>query len=233
MYFCTGGRGTTGGVFRVTYNGEIPAEVLTFNNQLVKLIRHPQPNSAWARQNIAELRREMGDTWDETILGIVNEIRNPPKFRVRGINMMVWYGPKPSKRLMKSLLQDDEELVRAAAVTLCGTQLKEPSRELLTAMLQDPSPYVRRRAAEGLLRFDRPVKHTQLTNLLKSTDRVEALAGRRLLERIPSSQWKDDFVNSNDQRIFIQSATALMAACLLYTSPSPRDQRGSRMPSSA
>ena len=28
-------------------------------------------------------------------------------------------------------------------------------------------------------------------------------------------------------------ATALLAPCLLYTSPSPRDQRGSRMPSSA
>ena len=27
--------------------------------------------------------------------------------------------------------------------------------------------------------------------------------------------------------------TGLAAACLLYTSPSPRDQRGSRMPSSA
>ena len=28
-------------------------------------------------------------------------------------------------------------------------------------------------------------------------------------------------------------ATEAMKACLLYTSPSPRDQRGSRMPSSA
>ena len=28
-------------------------------------------------------------------------------------------------------------------------------------------------------------------------------------------------------------ATALLQSCLLYTSPSPRDQRGSRMPSSA
>ncbi len=212
LYFCTGGRGTTGGVFRVSFNGEIPTEVLSFNNELAKLVRHPQPNSAWARQNIAELRREMGDTWNKTILGIVNEFRNPPKFRVRAINMMVWYGPKPTTELMRSLLTDDEELVRAAATTLCGTQLKEPSRQLLIGMLNDPSPYVRRRAAEGLLRFDRPVKHTQLTQLLKSSDRVEALAGRRLLERIPSSQWKDDLITSSDQRVFIQSAMALMAS---------------------
>ena len=30
-----------------------------------------------------------------------------------------------------------------------------------------------------------------------------------------------------------QQFAALQRACLLYTSPSPRDQRGSRMPSSA
>ena len=30
-----------------------------------------------------------------------------------------------------------------------------------------------------------------------------------------------------------EEALALITACLLYTSPSPRDQRGSRMPSSA
>ena len=30
-----------------------------------------------------------------------------------------------------------------------------------------------------------------------------------------------------------ESAKALYYSCLLYTSPSPRDQRGSRMPSSA
>ena len=32
---------------------------------------------------------------------------------------------------------------------------------------------------------------------------------------------------------FADQAEALSPACLLYTSPSPRDQRGSRMPSSA
>ena len=32
---------------------------------------------------------------------------------------------------------------------------------------------------------------------------------------------------------FITTKTVVGDACLLYTSPSPRDQRGSRMPSSA
>ena len=35
------------------------------------------------------------------------------------------------------------------------------------------------------------------------------------------------------QRIFMDKVNQLNQNCLLYTSPSPRDQRGSRMPSSA
>ena len=212
LYFCTGGRGTGGGVYRVTWEGEIPAKVLDFNNELAKLIRHPQPNSAWARQNIAELRREMGGQWNESILGILNEARNPAKFRVRAIQMMVWYGPKPTTQLMQALLEDEDATVRAATIMLCETNQKAASRELLTGMLADPSPLVRRRAAEGLMRFERTVDHTQITHMLKSADRVEATVARRLLERVPSSQWKEELINSNDQRIFIQSALALMIA---------------------
>ena len=33
--------------------------------------------------------------------------------------------------------------------------------------------------------------------------------------------------------IFLFASPGLLGYCLLYTSPSPRDQRGSRMPSSA
>ena len=36
-----------------------------------------------------------------------------------------------------------------------------------------------------------------------------------------------------DGTVLVQAAPTLAEACLLYTSPSPRDQRGSRMPSSA
>ncbi len=212
LYFCTGGRGTAGGVYRVDWNGEIPENVLTFNDELTKLIRHPQPNSAWARQNIAELRRAMGDSWERSILGIVNELRNPARFRVRAIHMLVWYGPKPTPQLMKTLLEDKEETVRSAAIRLCETQQTETSRKLLVGMLNDPAPFVRRRAAEGLLRFERPIDHAHLTQMLKSRDRVEALAARRLLQRIPSNQWKDDLIGSSDQRLFIQSAIALMTA---------------------
>ena len=37
----------------------------------------------------------------------------------------------------------------------------------------------------------------------------------------------------NDKKELIDANEAMTLICLLYTSPSPRDQRGSRMPSSA
>ena len=41
------------------------------------------------------------------------------------------------------------------------------------------------------------------------------------------------FDTPNDGMVTISSGPAITYTCLLYTSPSPRDQRGSRMPSSA
>ena len=43
----------------------------------------------------------------------------------------------------------------------------------------------------------------------------------------------DLFTQLNPKSTREQRLTALLHDCLLYTSPSPRDQRGSRMPSSA
>ena len=48
----------------------------------------------------------------------------------------------------------------------------------------------------------------------------------RLLHAHPSGLGKEVLDNYRGERI-------VASTCLLYTSPSPRDQRGSRMPSSA
>ena len=47
--------------------------------------------------------------------------------------------------------------------------------------------------------------------------------------------WKEEYAYAcgAGESVFQQAAEEQMYACLLYTSPSPRDQLGSRMPSSA
>ena len=42
-----------------------------------------------------------------------------------------------------------------------------------------------------------------------------------------------DWFGALDTQAALKVTTYLARVCLLYTSPSPRDQRGSRMPSSA
>ena len=50
------------------------------------------------------------------------------------------------------------------------------------------------------------------------------------LEYYAGTHWADVIVNNNDLG---GGLNGIGTTCLLYTSPSPRDQRGSRMPSSA
>ena len=120
LYFCTGGRGTGGGVYRVVWNGRIPTKMLDYENDLERAIRHPQPNSAWARQNIAQLKTKLGRDWNKSLLGVAEETRNPTKFRIRALNLMVLYGPMPSSDLLAKLATEGDPQLRARVCDMCG-----------------------------------------------------------------------------------------------------------------
>ena len=113
-------------------------------------------------------------------------------------------------------------------------------------------------AASSLLRASKPVHHARTAYELVSTHLVRQTAdtteylplgkleldhGKQtvrvtinpeLMPHLPAMRAeieRDDLLNT--ARIGSLHARALYRFCLLYTSPSPRDQRGSRMPSSA
>jgi len=212
LYFSNGGSGNSGGVYKVSWNGQVPPEVMAFKNDLEKIMRHPQPNSAWARQNIAELRRQMGNEWKASVLGVITEHRNQPEFRVRAMQLSILYGPPLPHRILKTLTRDESPEIRAQAAQMCGLSLRGPDNDLLSGLLNDPSSKVRRKTCEALLRADLQLKPTQLTHLLKSTDPIEAAIARRLLERIDASEWQAEMVNSQDLRLYLNSSIALMTA---------------------
>ncbi len=214
LYFCTGDKSSNsqGGVYKVSWNGTVPETVMTFENDLAKVMRHPQPGSAWARQNIAELRRQMGRKWKESVLGVMTEDRNPPKFRIRAMQLSVLYGPQLPTGILQTLAKDESPDVRAQAALMCGLSQRSADHELLTGMLNDASSMVRRKAGEALLRVDLPLEYQQLTHLLQSTDRVEAMTARRLLERIDADRWQTQLVNSENIRLYLSSSLALMTA---------------------
>ena len=66
LYFCTGGRDTEGGVYRVVWEGEVPAELKKTHKGLAAALKQPQLLSAWARQQVAITKKQMGNSWQRT-----------------------------------------------------------------------------------------------------------------------------------------------------------------------
>ena len=212
LYFCTGGRGTAGGVYRVKWNGRIPDSVLTFENDLARVIRHPQPSAAWARQNIAKLRQKLGKEWGPAMQGIALEKGNTSRFRTRALDNLVLYGPTPDSKFLNRLSKDADLLVRSKVAVVAGLKKNPKNIAMLRDMLQDAEPRVRRCACESLIRLGAQVPFEELAPLLTSLDRVENSVARRMLERSNPETWRNTVLESKDVRTFIQGSMSLMVA---------------------
>lgn len=212
LYFVTGGRGTGGGLYRITWRGEVPNKVTNLGNQLSTVIRYPQLHSAWGRQQIAALKIKLGDQWDKSIVGVAIAKTNPWQYRVRALDLMNLYGPAPKSALLARLAKDQNEEVRAKTAELLGIYGDESTQKTLVAMLEDSDRNVRRKACSALVRCGQTAPLAKLLDLLASDDRFEAFAARRLLEQVPVEGWRSTLLESSNHRLFIQGATALLAA---------------------
>jgi putative heme-binding domain-containing protein len=212
LYFITGGRGTGGGVYRVTWKGRIPEAVSNLGEGISAAIRQPQLQTAWARQEIATIQEDLGSDWERQVSGVARSTANPPHYRLRALDLMQLFGPHPSAELLVTLAGDKSELVRAKVADLMGQHPGEGTHEALIELLQDSDRLVRRKAAEALGRARQPVPAASLVPLLASDDRHEAWAARRLLEQLPLEDWSTEILESRQHRVFIQGALALLVA---------------------
>ena len=113
LYFVTGGRGASGGIYRVTWNGAVPGSVTDPGAGIAPAIRQPQLQSAWGRQEIARVQQRLGEDWDPMLLGVVRGTANPTAHRIRALDLMQLYGPSPGVSLLLELSEDKNETVRA------------------------------------------------------------------------------------------------------------------------
>ena len=60
VYFCTGGRGTDGGIYRVVYTGD-EADTQNDDSALELALQQPQLDADWARAKVARLRAKVGN----------------------------------------------------------------------------------------------------------------------------------------------------------------------------
>ncbi|MEX2174245.1 MAG: HEAT repeat domain-containing protein [Pirellulaceae bacterium] len=212
LYFVTGGRGTSGGIYRVVWKGQVPADVTDIGTGLTAAIRTPQLQASYSRQSIAALRKQMGSNWDSSLIGVARSAANPAPYRLQSLDLMQLYGPPPAPDLLVELSREPNELVRAKAAELMGLHTDEKTRSRLVELLDDNDRAVRRRACESLARADHAPPLDKILKLLASDDRFEAWAARRLLERMPVEEWSEKVLNATDQRVLIQGSLALMVA---------------------
>ena len=210
LYFCTGGRGTSGNIYRVVWNEKIPAEQRDLGQGIVRAVRQPQTQSAWGRQAVSLLRRDLDDIWDQEIRRFVSDVNNSPSERAHALQLMHLLGPPPADIELRELSLDAEPLVRAKAAYLMGLIGNQTTSTRLAEMLRDHTAFVRRQAAEALARKEVQVDEASTFGMLSSPDRYEAWAARRLLERNRGTLWHESILRTKNPRVFIQGSMAIL-----------------------
>jgi len=208
LYFCTGGRGSEGGLYRVVWTGRVPPQPRY--KGIMRALRQPQLNSAWSRQYLATLKEQMGQQWDKQLAGAVNNSELAPADRLRALDLMQLLGPFPSPGAIFKLSFDRHPELRARAAWLMGLHGDETSGDRLLALLRDASPLVRRHACEALQRGGYLATPESLLPLLDDQDRHVAWAARLALEQVPPQNWRQLVLSSRSPRVVLRGALALL-----------------------
>lgn len=210
LYFCTGGRGTEGGIYRVRWQGKIPDAVRNLGDGIARAIRQPQLYSAYSRQAVAILKREIGDAWDEQVLGVAFSEENPARYRTQALDLMQLLGPIPTPEVLVELSNTANDQVRSKTARLLGLHGSDPVViDRLSELIQDDSQEVRLAACEALVRTGEACEPGLIKPLLVSESKEERFLARRLLMNVPSNQWRE-FLTDANSRVVIQSALALV-----------------------
>ncbi|AMV31351.1 hypothetical protein VN12_04485 [Pirellula sp. SH-Sr6A] len=211
LYFCTGGRGTDGGIYCVQWNGEVPRQVTDLGEGITKAVRIPQLHSAFGRQAAALTKKEIGDEWGELVAGVAYSSDNPARYRIQALDLMQMLGPVPTPEMLIELSNSTSEPFRARCVQLLGLHSDSTVAERLVELLADPSTMVRQAACESILRIGVICDPAALMKMLQSENRDERFLARRVLALVPSSDWKDEFLASASNRLVINAALVLIS----------------------
>ena len=205
LYFATGGRGTSGGLYRVTY--EQPGAPSAAAGAL-RAVRQPMPRSGWGREAILSARTQAGDDWAPELWAIVRDPDQEAIDRMRALELLQVHGPKPTLEETSALLSSDEAMVRAAAAALLGAYTFPQVQVPLRAALADPDPLVARRAAESLTRSGlhprtrglEVATSEALYELLDHEDRFLRYAAREAILRIAHGYWFDPAIMASPEQ---------------------------------
>ncbi|MCA9264322.1 MAG: HEAT repeat domain-containing protein, partial [Planctomycetales bacterium] len=217
LYFCTGGRGTVGNIYRVVWTeGKADATAEDGSptdtiSSVADAIAQRQMHSAWARQRVSVARQELGDQWDRELDRFVLDSRQSGQDRSRALELMHLVGPPPTDEQLLALSSDEDPVVRARAAYYLGLIENQRTTARLIVLLSDDDATTRRIACDALARRASQVTWDKVVGVLGSKDRFEGLAARRLLEWSDSDDWHEHVLQTDDLRVFVQGALAMLA----------------------
>lgn len=194
MYFTTGGRNTTGGLWRLRYTGAGAAT--PDMTGILAVVRQPQPLSSFGWAAIEKAKASMGASFATDLEKLARSSSAASADRVRAVLELQRHGAAPNAALLSALIKDNNADVRAAAAYLAGVQ-GEAQKAIAATALKDREPVVRRRAAEALMRMgqsaDKPslAPVADILALLNDADRFVRWSGRIAIENTPRAEWKD------------------------------------------
>jgi len=212
LYICVGGRGTQGSIFRVVTTDQKPAVAPAKPVEgIERAVRQPQLYSAWSRQKIAEVRSEMGERWATELHAVAHNRKATADDRTRALDLLQIFGPQPEAALLIELSKEDNTLLRSKAAYLLGMHSGEGVEVRLIELLDDPVPRVRRVACESLVRAQHAAPREKLLKLIAEPHAFVSWAARRALEQLPSPQWQESVLTSDNVRVFLVGSAALLA----------------------
>lgn len=211
IYFCTGGRGTEGGIYRIAWKGKVPPAALDFGKGIQRALRQPQLDTDWARAEISKVRRELGEEWGPELATAAADETLPISERRQAIRLMSLYGPRPSGDLVTALTRDKAPELRVEAARQLSRAIGPAAAELATGLLTDRDAGVRRAACEALLQ-QTSASLTDIVPMLADSDRHVRFAARRVLESREASSWWPMVAATTDPAIYLNGAVALLAA---------------------
>ncbi len=212
LYFCTGGRGTAGNIYRVSWKGFDSKGKQNLGEGIDLALRQPQMNSSWGRQNVVRVKQQLGAAWNTAITSAALDPQRSSRERTQALRIMQWLDGTLELDLLVTLSRDQDVEVRRQATYFLGMADDAAAAQRLIVLLKDDDAMVRRRACEALARVRQIPSYDRLNHLFADSDRFQHWSARRLLERIPRRQWQDKVLSSPDMNLFLQGATAVLVA---------------------
>ncbi len=184
VYFTTGGRGTQGGLFRLSWSQGRP-DPLIEHPTAEDALRFSSPLASFTRSRALAIRRADPEGWAHTLKRVAENAAGgrSARDRIRALDLLCQHGPQPDDALLIALASDADRAVRSRATALLGERSSRPVRDALTRALADSDPFVRRHACEGFMQQPQEtIPIAALLPLLVDSDRGIRFAARVAIE---------------------------------------------------